>query len=115
MQDGRITFLCSHIDAVAIGNGVADTCHTYGVLTRRLEAVEPTGKVAQHLIVIGPSAAETETMSACRINAHGTLVSLLTHTGIIGHAIGYRRNSPIIVGQEDDGTRCEMTANLFLG
>ena len=39
--------LCiAHIDAVAIGDTVADTSHAHSITTRRLVAVEPGGEVA---------------------------------------------------------------------
>ena len=114
LQLGRIALGIGIHDAKAIGDGVADASHTDGILLRRLQASEPSGEVAQHLVVVLPTATESPAMTAGRINMQLAVVALLVHGGIISHTIGDRWHDIIVVRQHQNGWRSKMVAHCLV-
>ena len=57
---------------------------------------------------------ETETVTTRRVDIKGTLIAGISHGGIIGDAIGHRRDGTIVICHEDDGRWRQMTTHGIL-
>ena len=103
-----------HVDAVSIGDAVADACHSYSVCLRRRMVLEPGAEVEQQLVVVFEPRTKTESVIASRINVHGAFVACVAHSCVVCQSVGDERNEAVIAGGYDDGRRCQMAFNGIL-
>ena len=114
LQQGGIAVLWGHVDAVAVGNAVADASHANGIRLRCLTGLQPCTQFVQHLVVILEPGAESEPVVAAGIDEHAALVAGIAHGRIIGDTIGDGRHQPVVVGHDDNCRRGEVALHGIL-
>ena len=104
----------AHIDAVAVGDAVADASHADRIHGGGLQIVQPGGQVGDHLVVVGEEGHEAEAVAARGIDVQRAAVAGVAHRGVVGDGVGHRRHELVVAGEQQDGGRGDVAAHLAL-